>query len=354
MARGGGLFFSWRLLRCRACVDHGSGHAAPCHHGSGWHEGGWFLFFSWRLLRCRACVDHGSGHAAPCHHGSGWHEGGWFLFFFFGGCSGVGRVLTTGVVMRHRATTGVDGTRGVGFCFFLGGCSGVGRVLTTGVVMRRRATTGVDGTRGVGFCFFLGGCSGVGRVLTTGVVMRRRATTGVDGTRGVGFCFFLGGCSGVGGGFFHRLWRDGTRRFWFGGLFHTLGAWERHRGGGALLLFVLRVVAGAGMRSRASRDAFPSGAWERHRGGGALLPFVLRVVAGACVGRWTGQPRMPPRERQHEGLGGLFHMLWSDATSINALCFKRFARRKRRILRRRRALFRRTTRHPLWRRWPRM
>ena len=28
--------------------------------------------------------------------------------------------------------------------------------------MRRRATTGVDGTRGVGFCFFFGGCSGVG------------------------------------------------------------------------------------------------------------------------------------------------------------------------------------------------
>ena len=70
--------------------------------------------------------------------------------------------------MRRRATTGVDGTRGVGFCFFLGGCSGVGRVLTTGVVMRRRATTGVEGTRGGGFCFFLGGCSGVGRVLTTG------------------------------------------------------------------------------------------------------------------------------------------------------------------------------------------
>ena len=40
--------------------------------------------------------------------------------------------------------------------------------------------------------------------------------------------------------------------------------------------------------------------------GGALLPFVLRVVAGACVGRWTGQPRMPPQERLHEGLvGGL-------------------------------------------------
>ena len=38
---------------------------------------------------------------------------------------------------------------------------------------------------------------------------------------------------------------------------------------------------------------------------GALLPFVLRVVAGACVGRGSGQPRMPPQERQHEGLGGL-------------------------------------------------
>ena len=36
-----------------------------------------------------------------------------------------------------------------------------------------------------------------------------------------------------------------------------------------------------------------------------LSPFVLRVVAGACVGRGSGQPRMPPRERQHEGLGGL-------------------------------------------------
>ena len=38
---------------------------------------------------------------------------------------------------------------------------------------------------------------------------------------------------------------------------------------------------------------------------GALLLFVLRAVAGACVGRGTGQPRMPPQERLHEGLGGL-------------------------------------------------
>ena len=89
---------------------------------------------------------------------------------------------------------------------------------------------------------------------------------------------------------------------------------------------------------------------------GALLPFVLRVVAGACVGRGSGQPtaaaggaaargvrgdwgillrldweplrertldhgsgqtRMPPQERRHEevfGLGGLFHTHGSDGT----------------------------------------
>ena len=52
--------------------------------------------------------------------GRGWHErvrGGGFNPL---------RGATTGVVMRRRATTGVDGTRGVGFCFFFGGCSGVG------------------------------------------------------------------------------------------------------------------------------------------------------------------------------------------------------------------------------------
>ena len=37
-------------------------------------------------------------------------------------------------------------------------------------------------------------------------------------------------------------------------------------------------------------------------GGRALLRFILRAVAGACVGRRTGQARMPPVDRQHEGL----------------------------------------------------
>ena len=66
--------------------------------------------------------------------------------------------------------------------------------------------------------------------------------------------------------------------------------------------------------------------------GGDSFAVGLGAVAGACVGRGSGQPRMPPRERQHEGLGGgggFFHTLWSahsapsrrwsDATRINAL-----------------------------------
>ena len=162
-----------------------------------------------------------------------------------------------------------------------------------------------------------------------------------------------------------------------------LGAWERHRGGGALLPFVLRVVAGACVGRGTGQTRMPPqerlheelgglgdcftcsgvvirrravsgetargvlvffgdcsgvggglfhtrGAWERHRGGEALLPFVLRAVAGACVGRWTGQPRMPPQERLHEGLGGYWGIL-SHARSLGttqrergavAVCFE--------------------------------
>ena len=96
---------------------------------------------------------------------------------------------------------------------------------------------------------------------------------------------------------------------------------------GALLLFVLRVVAGACVGRGSGQPRMPprerlheglggiGGLFHMLRSGstrgfdflfwGALSPFVLRVVAGACVGRWTGQPRMPPQERQHEGLGGL-------------------------------------------------
>ena len=124
-------------------------------------------------------------------------------------------------------------------------------------------------------------------------------------TRGSGFLF---------GGLFHMLRSGSTRGFDF--LF-----W------GALLLFVLRVVAGACVgRGSGQPTAAAGGAAARGVRGigglfhmlrsgstrgfdflfwGALLPFVLRVVAGACVGRRSGQPRMPPQERQHEGLGGL-------------------------------------------------
>ena len=58
------------------------------------------------------------------------------------------------------------------------------------------------------------------------------------------------------------------------GGFCFCGLWE-------VLCVSLRAVAGAGMRSRASRDAFPSGAWERHRfNGGAVA-----VCFEGCCGR---------------------------------------------------------------------
>ena len=65
---------------------------------------------------------------------------------------------------------------------------------------------------------------------------------------------------------------------------------------------------------------------------GALLPFVLRVVAGACVGRWTGQPRMPPQERLHEevfvwfflALAGVGHKIVNPPADDNIIHRRRF------------------------------
>ena len=112
----------------------------------------------------------------------------------------------------------------------------------------------------------------------------------------------------------------GTARggFWFGGS----GAWERHRfNGGAVA-----VCFEGDCRSMCwpvDRPATHAAAGAAARGvliffvWGDYFAFGLRAVAGAWVGRWTGQPRMPPQERRHEGLGGLggfFHTPWSNAT----------------------------------------
>ena len=127
------------------------------------------------------------------------------------------------------------------------------------------------GIRGLGVAPVSGG------VLTTGVVMRRRAASGETARGGLVFVF---------------SWR----------LLRCRREWEREHEGG--------LIRCAGRPQEWSFGAVPP--QERTARGGlvflfwrTLLPFVLRAVAGACVGRRSGQPRMPPRERQHEELGGL-------------------------------------------------
>ena len=210
-------------------------------------------------------------------------------------------VLTTGECerIRRRAASGEDGTRRFWFSLgihsgvacvvdhgsghsgyvpsqerrheevlvFFGDCSGVGCVLTTGVVMRRRAVSGETARGGFGYFHLLSEIAPECRGLTTGAVMRLRAS-GEDGTR-IAFCF--------------------------------CGLWE-------VLCVSLRAVAGAGMRSRASRDAFPSGAWERHN---VLFGFVGGAVAvcfeGCCGSMcWpTGAAARGAAARGVRGIGGL-------------------------------------------------
>ena len=84
-----------------------------------------------------------------------------------------------------------------------------------------------------------------------------------------------------------------------------------------LLRFVLMAVAGACLGRRTGQARMPPVDRQhegvrflrRREGAGnsgmttvwVLLRFILTAVAGACVGRRTGQARMPPVDRQHEG-----------------------------------------------------
>ena len=115
-----------------------------------------------------------------------------------------------------------------------------------------------------------------------------------------------------------------TTVFFLWGLFRCRGEWEREHEGG--------LIRCAGRPREWSCGAVPP--QERWHEGGWFLFFLWRLlrcrrgilshakerwhegvfglgdsfavglgaVAGACVGRRTGQARMPPRERQHEGL----------------------------------------------------
>ena len=131
-----------------------------------------------------------------------------------------------------------------------------------------------------------------------------------------------------------RLRRDGTRRFLVWGILlrldweplreHVLAAGAAshacRRGSGSTrgFNFLLRAWGFfcGWTGSRCGGMCWPVDRPATHAAAGAaargvlffslvcLVPVVRAYVAGACVGRRTGQPRMPPRERLHEGLGG--------------------------------------------------
>ena len=184
------------------------------------------------------CVDHGSGHSAPCRPcrlRRGRHEGFWFSL---GTAPVLVCVLTTGVVIRRRAASGEDGTRGFGLgdsftcselgndMVFFGDCSGVGVCVDHGsghsAPCRKPPLITQESCRRrhEGFWFSLGGgrhCSGVGvfgaragkaqqdrlgvlvgvgreegGVLTTGVVIRRRAVAQESARTARGVLVFFG------------------------------------------------------------------------------------------------------------------------------------------------------------------
>ena len=110
-----------------------------------------------------------------------------------------------------------------------------------------------------------------------------------------------------------RLRRDGTRI-----AFCFCGLWE-------VLCVSLMAVAGAGMRSRASRDAFPSGAWERHRfNGGAVAVCFEGCCGGMCWPQERPANRSRRVERQHEGLGFFVWGILSHAREWAARGLRRF------------------------------
>ena len=124
----------FRIFSARHCSRTKVSHAE--------NSGMTMLFFSWRLLQCRrgilsrpqerrheevlvffgdcsgvgVCVDHGSGHTAPCRLRRGRHEE---VLVFFGDCSGVG-----GGIVSHPRSLGTTqrGRGAVAVCFE--GCCG--------------------------------------------------------------------------------------------------------------------------------------------------------------------------------------------------------------------------------------
>ena len=243
-----------------ACVDHGSGQARMPPQSDGTRIA--FCFCGlWEVLCVSLRAVAGAGMRSRASRDA-FPSGAWERHRFNGGAVAVcfegllrGHVLAAGAA-SHACRRGSGCTRGFNFLFW-----GLFHMLGRGWHER---------VRGGGFNPLRGA--------TTGVVMRRRATSGEMARGGLVFVFSLEVAPVSEGDSFTRsgvvrhacrLRRDGTRI-----AFCFCGLWE-------VLCVSLMAVAGAGMRSRASRDAFPSGAWERHRfNGGAVA-----VCFEGCCGR---------------------------------------------------------------------
>ena len=188
--------------------------------------------------------------------------------------------------------SGEDGTRGL---VFRATCR-LRRGRHEGVSSGLRAASGEDGTRRLG--------------LEVAPVSEGNSFTrsGEDGTRGFGF-----------------LW--GLLRCWGGGLFHTRGAWERHRGGGALLLFVLRAVAGAHVLAGgpASHVCRRRSGCTRELGFCGCTRFFCFFGGGGGLNRCAGQAAGAVIRRRHaagamrRGLKRLFLIFYFPKNRQKAL-----------------------------------
>ena len=223
--------------------------------------GGILLRLDWERLREHVLTTGVVRHA--CRHRVTARGGFWFGGFFH----------MLGAWERHRFNGGA-----VAVCFE-GCCGGMCWPVDRPANRSRRWSGSTPPCGGAGEEVF-----GLGDSFTR---------SGVDGTRGLG----------VGG----LIRCAGRPREWSCGAVPPQERW--HEGGGVVFVFSLGVApvsegdsftrSGVVIRRRAASGETARGVLVF--GLGDSFAVGLGAVAGACVGRGSGQPRMPPRERLHEG-----------------------------------------------------